>query len=184
LSHENDPPVGLLRARTQALPRRAADYIDRRFPVVFKSLFSTRAPVTRFQEWAATADAQRLICATRVLSAEGGQWVVGRSRGSGKRSGPRLEPSIRGQVRGAGGIRRGGRPDRADLQELIQQLHGDWLHATEALPNAGGRSDQTGFGDLVHSVFQWIGESEERVTYSLRRYWSDRSATDHRRSDL
>jgi hypothetical protein len=175
LSHENDPPVGLLRARVKALPKRAANYIDRRFPVVFKSLFSTRALVTPFQEWAATADAQRLIRATQVLSAEGGQWVVGRSRGAGRRSGPQLEPSIRGQVRGAGGVRRGGRPDRADLQEFILQLHGDWLHATEALPNAGGRSDHTGFGDFVHSVFQWIDESEESATYSLRRYWSGRS---------
>jgi hypothetical protein len=45
LSHESDSSVGLLRARVQALPRRAADYIDGRFPVVFKRLFSTEAPV-------------------------------------------------------------------------------------------------------------------------------------------
>jgi hypothetical protein len=175
LSHEDDPSVNLLRARVRALPSRAADYIDRRFPVVFNRLFSTEPPVGRFQEWAASADAQRLIRATQVLSADGGQWVAGRSRGGGKRSGPVLEPSIRGQVRGAGGVRRGGRPDKADLQELILQLHGDWLHATEALPSAGGRGDRTGFGDLVHSVFQWIGESEETAAYALRRYWSDRS---------
>jgi hypothetical protein len=78
-------------------------------------------------------------------------------------------------VRGAGGVRRGGRPDREDLQELILQLHGDWLHATEAMPPAGGRSDHRGFGDLAHSVLQWIGESEETATYALRRYWNDRS---------
>jgi hypothetical protein len=175
LSHEDDQSVGLLRARVQALPRRAANYIDGRFPVVFESLFSTEAPVARFQEWAATADAERLIRATQVLSGDGAQWVVARSRGGGKRSGPRLEPSIRGQVRGAGGVRRGGRPEREDLQGLILQLRGDWLHGTEAMPLAGGRSDHTGFGDLAHSVFQWIGESEETATCALRRYWNDRS---------
>jgi hypothetical protein len=175
LSHENDPPVGLVRARIQSLPRGAGDYIDRRFPVVFERLFSTEAPTTRFQEWATTASAQRLIRATQFLSSEGARWVLGRSRGGGKRSIPRVEPSIRGQVRGAGGGRRGGRPDRADLQELILKLHGDWLHATEVLPQAGGRGDRTGFGDLVHSSFQWVGESEESATYALRRYWSGRS---------
>jgi hypothetical protein len=176
LSHEDDPSVYLLRAGIRALPRRAADYIDRRFPVIFNHLFSTEPPAGGFQEWAATADAQNLVSATQVLSAEGGQWVAGRSRGGGKRSGPKLEPSIRGQVRGTGSIRRGGRPERADLQELILQLYGDWLHATEGLPRAEGRGDHTGFGDLVHSVFQWIGESEETATYALRRYWEDRSA--------
>jgi hypothetical protein len=72
LSHENDPPVGLLRGRIKALPRRAVDYIDRRFPMVFEGPFLTRAPATRFQEWAATADAQSLIRAIRVLRARPG----------------------------------------------------------------------------------------------------------------
>jgi hypothetical protein len=33
LSHEDDPSVNMLRALIRALPTRASDYIDRRFPI-------------------------------------------------------------------------------------------------------------------------------------------------------
>lgn len=88
------------------------------------------------------------------ISAEGGRVVEGRSRGGGKRSGKRLEPMIMGEVRGGGATRhRGGR--RRDLahQDVVMHLAMDWLTATGELPKPG-RSDDTGFGDLVHSVFQ------------------------------
>jgi hypothetical protein len=66
-------------------------------------------------------------------------------------------------------------------------LAGDWLRATERMPEPG-RSDRTGFGKLVHLVFEWvclpeagsqkpIDEAIERATeaasYCLRRYWEE-----------
>ena len=48
----------------------------------------------------------------------------------------------------------------------------DWLRATNKAPTAG-RSDKSGFGDLVHSVFQWVGLQEGTATYALRQYWAD-----------
>jgi hypothetical protein len=77
LSHDDDPPVAVLRARIQALPEQAVAYIDRRAPIVIARLFPAEAPVGRFREWAATTDAARLIRATQVLSAEGGRFVGG-----------------------------------------------------------------------------------------------------------
>jgi hypothetical protein len=175
LSHDDDPSPALLRAQIQTLPRGAADYIDGRVPIVFEELFPSETPPSRFQDWAVTAGPQSLIDATQLLSGEGAQWVKGRSRGGGKRSIPRVEASIRGRVPGAGGAHRGGRPGTEELQGLILQLHGDWLDATGTMPKPGGRGDQTGFGDLVHSVFQWLGIPEGSAAYALRQYWSERS---------
>lgn len=172
LSHEDDPSPALLRMRVQALPKAAADYVDRRFRIVFKSLFSAEAPESQFQQWAATAERESLIVMTQLLSAQGAQWVEGRSRGGGKRSIPRLEPLRRR----SGAERKGGRPDKGDLQDLIMQLHVDWLHATEAQPKPGGRGDHTGFGDLVHRVFQWLGIPDGSATNALRQYWAERRA--------
>ena len=173
LSHDDDPAVGVLRARIQGLPRRALEYVDRRVAIVIAQLFPTEPPVTRFQQWAADADPKMLIAATRVLSAEGGRIVRGRSRGTGTRSNPRLEPMVMGEVRGGGaGRHRGGRPRNEDHRTLIMHLAIDWLIATEELPKAG-RSDGTGFGDLAHSVFQWLGLPEGSAAHALRQYWAD-----------
>jgi hypothetical protein len=123
LSHDDDPPVARIRARIRALPREAIEYVDRRAPIVMARLFPTEPPITRFQQWATSADRAMLITATRVLSAEGGRIVEGRGRGAGKRSALRVEPMIMGEVRGRGATRhRGGRPGNADRQELVMHL--------------------------------------------------------------
>jgi hypothetical protein len=169
LSHEDDPSVALLRARIQQLPREAVEYVDRRAPTVLSRLFSHDRPIVRFQEWAVSAGPELLITATRVLSAEGGRFVPGRSRGRGKRSSERLEPVIMGEIRGGGAARhRGGRPRNEGQQELVMHLALDWLIATGAPPGRG-RSDNTGFGDLVHSIFQWL--RLKAASNSLREYW-------------
>jgi hypothetical protein len=172
-SHDDDPPVALIRARIQALPREAIEYVDRRAPIVIARLFPAKPIVTRFREWAATADPAKLITATKVLSGEGGHIVEGRSRGAGKRSRLRLEPMITGEVRGTGTDRhRGGRPENADRRDLVIHLATDWLGATGEAPKPG-RSDSTGFGDLAHSVFQWLSLPEGSAAYALRQYWAD-----------
>jgi hypothetical protein len=172
LSHEDDPPVRVIRARIAALPKQAVEYVDRRAPIVVSRLFRDESPVTRFLEWAARANPSKLIRATQVLAAEGGRIVEGRSRGVGKRSSPRLEPWIMGEVRGAGAARhRGGRPEHPHHQELVIHLALDWLRATYETPKPG-RSGNCGFGDLVHSVFQWL-DLPGSATYALRQYWAE-----------
>ena len=97
LSHEDDPPHEALRQLIQALPRRAAAYMDGRAPTVIARLFPSDPPVSRFQLWARTAERRKLVKATRVLTAEGAQIVDGRSpASSGRRSGQRIEPKIIG----------------------------------------------------------------------------------------
>ncbi len=69
----------------------------------------------------------------------------------------------------------------------MMHLAGDWSRATGQMPEAG-RSDRTGFGGLVHSVFQWVyvpkaarqAEIDEAIdtaagaaSYCLRRFWED-----------
>jgi hypothetical protein len=45
----------------------------------------------------------------------------------------------------------------------------DSLRATDELPKPG-RSDEAGFGDLVHKVFQWLDLPDGSAGYALRRY--------------
>lgn len=194
LAHEDDPPVRVLRRRIKALPKLAIEYIDRRAPRVIQKLFPEDSfedgaflawgePGKAFKRggflaWADKASGNRLVKVLRVLTAEGGNPVAGRSRGVGRRSGPRLEPMIFGEARGAGAKwHKGGRPSEDARHELVMHLAMDWLHATGQMPRPG-RSDETGFGSLVHSVFQWLyvpeaapHEEIDKASYSLRRYW-------------
>jgi hypothetical protein len=114
-----------------------------------------------------------LIRATRVLSADGAERVEGRRRGPDRRSPPRLEPRILGEVRGPGSrIDYGGRPPPVARQELIRDLVGDWRRATGQEPKSG-RSDRSGFGELVYHVFAWSGLSDSSAERALRRHWDE-----------
>jgi hypothetical protein len=51
----------------------------------------------------------------------------------------------------------------------------DWFEATRQMADMG-RSDHTGFGQLVHSVFQWLDISKDPyagATYAPRRFWEE-----------
>jgi hypothetical protein len=63
-------------------------------------------------------------------------------------------------------------PSKAGTKQLVMSLALNWLHATEQALTSG-RSDRSGFGDLVHSVFQWIGLPDGSAAYALRQYWSE-----------
>jgi hypothetical protein len=186
LASDDDPQVAVLRARVRELRGVDLEYIGRRAARVIPRLF----PEDAFEEvpfwegggflaWAHKASGGKLVRALRVLSAGGAQIVAGRSRGSGKRSLSRVEPVILGEARGVGArIHKGGRPTEEARLDLVMALGLDWLHATGKNPEPG-RSDRTGFGELVHTVFQWLDISEdpyEAATYSLRRFWSLRGA--------
>jgi hypothetical protein len=180
------PPVRVLREELQRLPKEAIEYIARRARAVIPRLFPgktigadvfdpTDRLVARFLIWAAAADDKKLVQALRALSVEGGGSVAGRSRGGGKRSRARFEPMIMSEVRGAGAWdHRGGAPTNDAGHRLVMHFALDWLHATGHTPKPR-RSDYTGFGDLVHSVFQWLdnsGAPSKTAAYALRRYWT------------
>jgi hypothetical protein len=173
MSHDDDPPIGELRGLIKRLPRAAVEYLDWRAPNVISRRLPHEPQVARFQDWAACADQENLIIATRVLSGEGAQNIKGRSRGGGKRSRPQVEPIVMGEVRGAGAkSHRGGRPINEGDQTLVMHLALDWLHATGAAPTPN-RSDNAGFGKLVHTVFQWLERPDQSAAYALRRYWAE-----------
>src|ERR1700730_952761 len=138
---EDDPPVRVLRGLVKALPKPAVDYIDRRAPRTISKLF----PADPFEggtflAWADKASGDKFVQALRVLSADGGQIVAGRSRGRGKRSSRRLEPVIFGEARGAGTKwRKGGRPSEGARHELVMHLAVDWLRATGQMARPGRR---------------------------------------------
>ena len=176
LANDDDPPLGVLRARLKVLPKRAIEYIDRRFPQVIPKLFP-EDPFkngTTFLAWTEKASGDHLVKALQVLSADGVQIVAGRSRGKEKRSALRVEPAIGGDARGAGAKKqKGGRPSEYARHELVINLGLDWLRATKRMPESG-RSSETAFGDLVHSVFEWLevsGDPYEAATYALRWHW-------------
>ena len=167
LSYQEDVPVGQLRARLLNLPKLALDHLDLRACVMSPELFDS---VDGFLTWAQHADPTRLVEMIRMLNADGAR-LISRSRGRGKRSRARLVPVIFGQARGdGGGVNTGGRPSQDARDTLVMYLAVDWTIATgtEPLP---GRSDHAGFGDLVHSVFQWLHEPSP--DQALRRYWNE-----------
>jgi hypothetical protein len=184
LSHDDDPSIGQLRARLKALPNKAIEQLGRRARAVIPRLFAGETigdePFdpperlgARFLEWAANADGQKLATALQMMTAEGGRIIQGRSRGGGKHSRLRLEPMSMGEVRGTGATRhRGGRQRNEGQQNLVMHVAIDWLNATGEAPKPG-RSDRTGYGDLVHSVFQWLNLPEGSAAHALRQYWAD-----------
>jgi hypothetical protein len=170
LAHDNDASPALIRARLSKLPAAALRYMDDRARHIIPNFFPGHSIEDGFLAWAKAAKPQQLIEAVAVISAHGARVVFGRSRGGGKRSGRRLEPLILGEVRGGTDHRRqGGRPPARRRDQLVMHLALDWYTATEAMPKAG-RSDRTGFGDLVHAVFDW--NDEPGAAQALRRYWS------------
>jgi hypothetical protein len=171
LCHDDDPSPDQIRACIRNLPREAVDYLDQRAPQVMASLFPLEAPNTPFQIWAASAEREKLLELMRALTEQEVNVVPGRSRSNGNRSMPRMEPRIMGQMRGAKKRHHpGGRPRHEEQQKLITSLAMDWAMMTEQPPEPG-RSDQTGFGDLCHCVFQWLDLTDGSATQALRQYW-------------
>jgi hypothetical protein len=189
LCADDDPPVWMVRRLIRTLPRKAVKDLDGRFPIVISALYLAGDRELEFPgwadflEWACTADPSLLIFATRVITAQGAQIVAGRSRGEGKRSRPREEPIVMGEARGAGTqSHEGGRPRNTEQGELIMFLALGWHSVTGEAPTPG-RSDESGFGDLVHSVFQWLGLPEGSASYALRGYWTEVRKAKGRRSE-
>ena len=175
LAHQDGPSIGLLRIRVKALPEGAIAYVNGRAKRLITRLFPGDSADTGFLAWAERADGEKLVRALQILTAEGGK-LADRSRGRGKRSQSHLEPMIFGKVRGIGAKKcKGGRPSKDAQHELVMNLALDWTSATGNPPEPG-RSDRTGFGDLAHSVFQWLLPEEQAAgaaSYALRWHWSE-----------
>jgi hypothetical protein len=171
LSHDPDPSVGQLRARLKKLPRRALRYVEDRAEQVIPRLFPGHSCDGGFLAWADTASSDMLLRSIRALSAEGGRIVPGRTRPAGRQARQRMEPVILGQARGASDDKpKGGRPRENARHNLVMHLALDWYLGTGVMPEPG-RSDSTGFGELVHSVFDWL--EEPGATRALRDYWRE-----------
>ena len=120
--YKDDPPVGLIRAEIDKLPNSVVKQIERRAPRIVTTLYGNRpreivmaggntikvediemerwAANGGFRAWAQHADRSLLERAVRILTADGGRFVEGRSRGRGKRSESHFEPQILGVTRG------------------------------------------------------------------------------------
>jgi hypothetical protein len=176
LSHEDHTSDKAVSKLVRALPRRAAEYRNRRRTAI------DPVQIAALKLWEPDVNPDTPLI--RVTAAEGAQIVGGRSRGRGRRSGRRVEPIIMGAARGAGGRTHvGGRPKSAEEEDLVMSLALGWLHAIEHAPTSG-RSDRGGFGYLVHDVFRWIGLPDKSAAYALRRYWAEvRRAKERRASE-
>jgi hypothetical protein len=180
LANRPDPPIGLIRRRIAQLPAEVMSLIDARAWRIILALeqrnlcLSSRGEkhwpmdleawrsAGGFRKWSATADGRTLIDALKACVATG----------SAMGNPGVLEPRILGIVRrGPGPKLLGGRPRARLHHSLINRLAHAWCRCTARMPEPG-RSDQTGFGDCVHSVFQWLGLGHEEATYALRAYWA------------
>jgi hypothetical protein len=179
------PPIKVLRDEFKKLPRKAIESLALRARVAIPRLFDDETIAddvldprdrlaARLLAWVAGADDQMFAVALRALCSGGDLVVPGRSRGGGKRSRPRMEPKIMGVARGTDTHgSRDGNPTQDAHHDLVMCLALDWLHATGQQPPKG-RDDKRGFGDLVHSVFDWLvvtSDPRQAAMYALRRYW-------------
>jgi hypothetical protein len=202
LANADDPPIGQIRAEINKLPDTVIGEIERRAPRILSVLcdndglrkVSMAGGKTikiediqtiqwtengGFRAWAQNAKASLLLRAVSVLTGGGGRMVEGRSRGKGKRSQPHFEPEILGVTRGADNEKpKGGRPRVKPAENLTRNLAIDWRSVTGSPPEPG-RSDRTGFGELVYLVFSWAAAPDDasqdaasaKAEYSLRDYW-------------
>jgi hypothetical protein len=149
--------------RVQRLAPSALSYLDDRGKVVWTLLFGEAFPPHGFVHWAQEADKASLKKALLYLLSDGEATVQGRNRKDGPRSAAHIEPNIWGVVRGrpSAGLAEGhtaagnGRPSAELEDELVQNLALAWLEVTEESPSRA-TSGQTGFGDLIFSVFEFL----------------------------
>ncbi len=166
---EADPSIGLIRSRSLSLPVQAKAHVERRAMRLRPEDFGSEGA---FWTWTQSARAEDLLSFLRLLIADGGTIIVGRSRPNGSRSRPRFEPIIMGLARGASGESKlsfyNGRPVAFKAGQLVMYLAVDWTLMTNE-PPAAGRSEAKPFGELVHQVFGWL--EWPGADQALRRYW-------------
>ena len=176
---QDDPTVGLIRARVPKLPPEALKLMDRRADWLWPKIFGQALSGGGVLDWSATANPADLIRGLRLIIADGAAPVPGRRRPGGRQSRASIQPDILGVVRGSlkngSGSKFNGRPPERAADQFVMWLALDWLHATGEPPKPG-RSDRTPFGDLVGHVFSWL--DLDNASSAMRRYWRSVTAQD------
>lgn len=109
LAAKESPQLKPLRQAIGDLSSDATAYVDRRFPSVMERLLAEQPKEVDFKSWAQTARTEILAHVSRLVAAEGAEIIPGPSRGPGKRSPPRVAPTVMGFTRGgSSGAPRGG----------------------------------------------------------------------------
>ena len=144
----------LIQADIKTLPASALATIETRCHNLWERLFDEPPPADGFVQWSQSVKLLELPKALVNVLCDGEQPVRGRNRPNGKRSQPRLEPSILSSVRGRGATKAGGRPG-TPKDDLVLALAHAWLRVTHISPNLS-ESGHTAFGALVHHVFSWL----------------------------
>ena len=186
LAASPDPPIAQIRYRIGRLPSQTIDDLNERMFAIWSRVFRGQTPPPEgIVAWSQTAAPAQLVEMVRSLVPDGGRVVPGRKRPGGKQSAPTLEPLLVGSPLGPGNRRSGrtssdgtetakvhgdGRPHADAADALAEDLAFVWAVATGQMPEHG-RSGDTGFGDLVHHVFSWVGCPTPEQ--SLRRYWAE-----------
>ena len=185
LTSESDPPLGQIRARIKVLPEQVVRRFDRlapgQIPRYYEDVRNEPMPVAEeqalraggFRKWAQVADGWAVIWAVQNSRDHWHHHCVWAPTGGHKRSRARIEPNILGVARGAGNrASKGGRLPNSDFRlGLIGAMHEAWERATGTCPSSG-RSDATGFGEAVHSIYQSLDRDGE-AEYALRRFWEE-----------
>jgi hypothetical protein len=165
-----DEDVKEIRVRILGLSAAAFRYMETLAAQVVPKAFPDDAYDGDFRSWVRDAVPEKIIYVALLLTHTGAEIVPGRSRGTGKRAHPRIEPRILGNVRGGTeGQPRKGRPAATREFLLVVSLGCAWVTATGGLPKSG-RSDHTSFGDLVYRVFLWLDLPDGGATSALRKY--------------
>jgi hypothetical protein len=181
LADRHDPPIGMIRRSIAQLPAEVMTPIDERACRIVPRLEGRDLHLLRnedqavdlqiwlgmggFRKWAANADVELLLEAVKLCVATGSAAAKGYRLA--------LEPRILGVVRrGPGQKSVGGRPRAMLDRSLVRRLSSHWYSRTGEMPEQG-RSDETGFGDFVHRVFQWLGLGHGKAAYALRTHWSE-----------
>jgi len=185
--------VDQLRLEIAGLPTSILEFLEERAAqTVPKFLETSPAPraqkewgtsnqlrYANFSSWAKNAGPEELVRGVIAVVCDGWLPVLGKSR-KGTRSRSKFAPIIAGRVIGKPTNAKDKRTDRGRQPVpvshfvLIGHLAVAWENATGMMPKVG-RSDYTGFGDLVYQVFAWLHEFDERfnpetAAHSLREY--------------
>jgi hypothetical protein len=171
LASRKNPPVDEIRRHAAELSTEALQHIERHAELILPLMFKGQYYDGSLRNWAEhVASDAALIEAVVSLIPDGAKPVPGRNRGKDKRSRDKMSPTILGVTLGAGEeANKKGRPRDDEQLALVRHLADCCERYTGQFPDVQ-RTDRSGFGSLVHAVFQWCGLSYDAAMYSLRQY--------------
>jgi len=169
MASSDDPPIAQIRIELSRLPKRIKGLFETRANLCLLQMFPKSRYAGSLDRWLPDASHEELLWSVCALIPTRLEIVAGQSRGSGRRrDSARIEPKILNITRGNGDdTPKKGRPIKWPEQDLILRLANYWAQIVGEFPNFG-RSDHTPFGDLVHSVFQFLGLPIGSATSRLR----------------